>query len=111
MTQRLQPVVQQLVHVDQTGFLKGCCISENFAYAVEIVQACHKRKAQAIVLKLDFRKAFNSVAWDALDAILTAKGFPDLWQRWIHLLNISNQTAVVLNGVPGRWFNCKKAYC
>jgi hypothetical protein len=74
------------------------------------VQACHKRKAQAIVLKLDFRKAFDSIAWDALDAILPAKGFPDLWWRWIHLLNISGQTAVVLNGVSVGGSAAKKAY-
>jgi hypothetical protein len=55
-------------------------------------------------------KAFDSVAWDALDMILATKGFPDMWRRWIHLLNISSQTAVALNGVPGRWFSCKKAY-
>ncbi|CAL4971761.1 unnamed protein product [Urochloa decumbens] len=103
-----QPVVPQLVHCDQTGFLKGRCIAENLLYAAELVQCCHKRKARAVVLKLDFRKAFDSIDWSALLAILKAKGFPEQWCRWIHLLNVSSRTAVVQNGVPGKWIACKK---
>ncbi|CAN6342300.1 unnamed protein product [Urochloa humidicola] len=76
MTLRLQPWIPFVVHSDQTGFIKTRCIAENFLYAAEIVQCCHKRHAPTIVLKLDFTKAFDSVSWDAMDAILEAKGFP-----------------------------------
>lgn len=108
MTMRLQPVITSLVHSDQTGFIKGRCIAENLLYAAEIVQCCHKCNARAIVLKLDFRKAFDSVDWEALDCIMQAKGFPPQWSHWIHLLNVSSQTAVMLNGVPGKWIQCKR---
>ena len=108
MTLRLQPFIPHLVHSDQTGFIKGRCIAENFIYATEVVQCCHKRGASAIILKLDFRKAFDSVDWHALDAILLAKGFPARWRTWITNLNTSSQTAVVLNGVPGKWIQCRK---
>ena len=87
MTLRLQPFIPHLVHSDQTGFIKGRCIAENFIYATEVVQCCHKRGASAIILKLDFRKAFDSVDWHALDAILLAKGFPARWRTWITNLN------------------------
>uniref|UniRef100_A0A0A8ZXU4 Uncharacterized protein n=1 Tax=Arundo donax TaxID=35708 RepID=A0A0A8ZXU4_ARUDO len=43
LTTRLQQFISYLVHDNQTGFLKGKCISQNFVYAAEIVQACHKR--------------------------------------------------------------------
>ena len=76
MTTRLQQFIEVLVHADQTGFIKGRSISETFVYAAEIVQCCHKRKVPAVVLKLDFQKAFDSVSWRALDQILEAKGFP-----------------------------------
>jgi hypothetical protein len=49
-----------------------------------------------VVFKLDFRKAFDSISWDALDRILWAKGFSELWCSWVRMLN---QTAVLLNGV------------
>ena len=79
LTSRLQPLIPHLIHADQTGFIKGRSISENFVYAADIIQTCHKRKVPAVVLKLDFRKAFNWVSWLALDQVLDAKGFPPLW--------------------------------
>jgi len=56
--------------------LKGRSIAENFIYAADIVQACHKQ-APAIAPKLDFRNAFDSVSWQALDDILVAKVFSE----------------------------------
>jgi len=72
----LQPLIPSLVHLDQTGFIKGRSISENFIYAAELVQTCYKRRIPAVALKLDFGKAFDSIEWSALDAILEAKNFP-----------------------------------
>jgi hypothetical protein len=63
--------------MDQTEFIKGRSISENFVYATELVQHCHHRKHPTVVLKLDFAKAFDSVSWDSLMLILSARGFPD----------------------------------
>lgn len=101
MTTHLQKLIHHLVHADQTGFLKGRSIAKNFIYATELVQC-------SLVLKLDFRKAFNTVDWGALDAALTAKGFPERWHAWVRQLNLSSQTSILLNGVPGPWFQCRK---
>lgn len=105
---RLQAFIANLIHPDQTGFVRQRCITENFAYAAEIVQCYHKRKIPTVVLKLDFQKAFDSVQWSVLDSILAAKNFPALWRRWINNINSSSQTAILLNGVPGNWMQCKK---
>jgi hypothetical protein len=108
LTTRLQRQVSTLVDIDQTGFIKGQSISENFVYATELAQCCHKRKAATIVLKLYFAKAFDSVGWDSVLAILRARGFPDKWCDWIHQLQDTATSAVLLNGVPGRWISCRK---
>ena len=108
LTTRLQPLIPFLVHNDQSGFIKGRCISENFVYAADIIQTCHKRKMPAIVLKLDFRKAFDTVNWNALDAVLAAKGFPQLWHDWVLDLATTSQSAVLLNGRHGRWIQFRR---
>ena len=108
LTLRLKSLMPNLVHPDQTRFIFGRAIAENFVYAAGIVQACNKRSAPAAVFKLDFRKAFDSISWDVLDRILEAKGFPELWRAWVRNLNLSSQTAVLLNGVPGRWIQCRR---
>ncbi|KAK1626997.1 hypothetical protein QYE76_001312 [Lolium multiflorum] len=58
------------------GFIAGRSISENFVYAAEMVQCCSKRRAPALVIKLDFTKAFDSIDWASLRKILMARGFP-----------------------------------
>jgi hypothetical protein len=55
----LQRDIPRLIDVDQTGFIKGRSISENFIYALELVQCCNRQKLPTLVLKLDFAKAFD----------------------------------------------------
>jgi hypothetical protein len=59
MTTQLQRDIPRLIDVDQTGFIKGRSISENFIYALELVQCCNRQKLPTLVLKLDFAKAFD----------------------------------------------------
>uniref|UniRef100_A0A8I7B1C9 Reverse transcriptase domain-containing protein n=1 Tax=Hordeum vulgare subsp. vulgare TaxID=112509 RepID=A0A8I7B1C9_HORVV len=108
LASRAQPFIPLIIHHDQSGFIKGRSIADNFIYAADIVQTCFKRKKSTIVLKLDFHKAFDSVSWDALMATLKAKGFPSKWCDWIQNLNETSQSAVLLNGKPGPWIACKK---
>lgn len=106
LTNRLQTQIPNLVTADQTGFLKGQCISENSVYAAELLSCCHKRKVPTVVLKLDFRKAFDSVNWSSLDAILAARGFDHSWRGWVSSILSTGKTSILLNGVPGNWITC-----
>jgi hypothetical protein len=72
LTTRLQREIPKIIDIDQTGFIKGRSISENFVYAMELVQCCHRRKLPTLVLKLDFVKAFDSVKWSSLNAVMSA---------------------------------------
>jgi mannosylglycoprotein endo-beta-mannosidase len=108
LTARLQAEIPKLINIHQTGFVKGRSISDTFVYAVELVQTCHKRKRPAIVLKLDFAKAFDTVNWAGLTAVLQARGFDRRWIGWIQCLLSSSKSAVLVNGCPGPWINCKR---
>jgi hypothetical protein len=59
------------------------------------------------VLKLDFKKAFDSVNWEALDAVLRARGFGSTFRGWISAILSTGKTAVLLSGVPGPWIACR----
>ncbi|CAN6162275.1 unnamed protein product [Urochloa humidicola] len=108
LSTRLQAEIQQLIDLDQTGFIKGRTILDNFVYATELVQVCYKRKAPALVLKLDFAKAFDTVNWTSLIKILEARGFNSTWCQWIHQILSTSLTAVLVNGTPGPWFTCRR---
>lgn len=101
LTTRLQQQIAKLIDVDQTGFIKGRSISENFVLATELVQCCHKHRAPTLVIKLDFAKAFDLVNWSSLLKILDARGFSEKWSRWMELLLKTSRSAVLVNGVPG----------
>jgi hypothetical protein len=77
-------------------------------YAVELVQVCHKRKLPTLMLKLDFAKAFDTVNWEGLFAILKARGFEEVWIDWIRMILSSSKSVVLVNGCPGPWINCKR---
>lgn len=108
LTTRLQPLVPSLVGGDQSGFVLGRCLAKSFAYATDLLHCCYQRNATTIILKLDFHKAFDSVQWDSLIQILHCCGFSDKWCACILSLLDYGKTSVLLNGVPGRWINCRK---
>lgn len=81
---------------------------ENFIYAAELIQTCRKRQVPSIALTLDFRKAFDSIERTALERILDEKKIPLKWRQWIQNILTTSQTAVLLNGSPGKWITCKK---
>jgi hypothetical protein len=108
LTTRLQRQIPGLIDADQTGFIKGRSISENFVLATELVQCCHKRRAPTLVIKLDFVKVFDSVQWASLLSILQTRGFPDKWLAWMRELLTTSKSAVLLNRVSGPWISCKR---
>jgi hypothetical protein len=77
-------------------------------YAADILNCCHKRNAPTVAIKLDFAKAFDSINWESLIKILKHRGFPPKFCDWIQTLLNTGKTAILLNGVPGNWINCKQ---
>ena len=111
LTSRLQPFIPLLVHGNQSGCIRGRYFAENYVFAADLISSCHSRKRPTMIFKLDFRKAFDSVAWNALDKILVVCGFSQTFRGWIQKILHTGKTAILLNGIPGRWIPCKNGLC
>nr|GFA47727.1 hypothetical protein [Tanacetum cinerariifolium] len=67
-----------------------------------------KRNKQAMVFKVDFEKAYDSVRWDFVEDILRKFGFGDKWCTWIRSCLQSSRGSVIVNGSPTEEFQFYK---
>jgi len=101
LANRLAGRLSELVSSNQSAFVKGRCIHDNFLLVQQTARFLHQQKQPRILLKLDISKAFDSVSWPFLLEVLQRRGFGRKWRDMISGLLGSSSTRVLLNGVPG----------
>jgi hypothetical protein len=108
LANRLQKVIMRLIHENQYGFIKSRFIHDCLAWSYEYIHKCHKLIKEIIIHKLDFEKAFDMVEHSVMLDILKHKGFGEKWCSWIKHLLESGISSVMLIGVLGNYFKCKR---
>nr|GFB09432.1 RNA-directed DNA polymerase, eukaryota [Tanacetum cinerariifolium] len=91
------------------GFTFG--FFRHFWYLVEqdVYEAwCKTKKKQALIFKVDFEKAYDSVRWDYHDEVLCKFGFGEKWRRWIQCCLHSSRGSIIINGSPTEEFQFGK---
>nr|GEX28575.1 hypothetical protein [Tanacetum cinerariifolium] len=91
--------------------LIGCqykIIGKILANRLSLVFGDIARKAQLLMFKVDFNKAFDSVRWDHLDDILGKYGFGIKWRGWIRGCLQSSKASILVNGSPTDEFSFHK---
>ncbi|PNX63125.1 cysteine-rich receptor-like protein kinase, partial [Trifolium pratense] len=72
-----------VIAASQTAFVQGRQILDGILVANEVVDEARKTKKELLLFKVDFEKAYDSVDWGYLDAVMGRMGFPTLWRKWI----------------------------
>lgn len=70
LARRLAPRLQEIVAPNQSAFIRGRFIHDNFRAVQLAYRWLHSRKFPAVLLKIDIAKAFDSVAWPFLLEVL-----------------------------------------
>ncbi|KAM0840742.1 hypothetical protein ACQ4PT_059458 [Festuca glaucescens] len=95
---RLSSRMKELVSPSQNAFIKKRSIHDNFIYVQSQAKAFRQSKTPAIMLKLDIEKAFDTVSWEFLLAVLEARGFSQRCRDLIASLLASSSTKILVNG-------------
>ena len=101
LASRLSPLLDGLVEANQSAFVKGRSLHDNFCYVQLAARALHARRTLRLLLKVDIAKAFDMVSWPFLLEVLAHLGFSQCWRDWISLILSASSSRVMLNGVPG----------
>ncbi|KAL0451455.1 UNVERIFIED_CONTAM: hypothetical protein Slati_1123600 [Sesamum latifolium] len=84
LVQRISGVLDKLISPSQNTFVPRRSIGDNILLAQELFSGYNKaRLLPQCALKVDLRKAYDTVEWDYFLATLKMFGFPKLFTHWI----------------------------
>lgn len=98
ITKRLEFFLPDLIHEDQTGFVKGRQTQDNIRRTLHIIDHINKHHTSAALISLDAEKAFDRVSWDFLYKVLERMGFNDKFIKCIKVLYTDPSAKVKING-------------
>ncbi|KAL2235700.1 UNVERIFIED_CONTAM: hypothetical protein Sindi_1302200 [Sesamum indicum] len=105
IVQRLSMVLDKIISPCQGAFIPGRSIGDNIMLAQELFTGYNQaRLPPRCALKVDIRKAYNTVEWDFLLAVLQLFGFPLTFTRWIEECVTTTSFSIGLNGNPHGFF-------
>ena len=90
--------MRNLVHPDQSGYIKGRYIGTNIRTIADIIDFTQEKGIEGIILLVDFEKAFDSVRWSFLKKTLNKFGFGDNFIKWIDTIYTNPESTVLNNG-------------
>ncbi|KAL2230755.1 UNVERIFIED_CONTAM: hypothetical protein Sindi_1669900 [Sesamum indicum] len=105
IVQRLSVIMDKLTSPCQAAFVPGRSIGDNIMLAQEIFTGYNQsRLPPRCALKVDIRKAYDTMDWDFLRAVMEMFGFPITFVKWIQECVTTPSFSVGLNGKPHGFF-------
>ena len=95
---RLRIHLDAIVPYTQTGFIPGRSITENILLINDALHYARRRCPEAIVLSLDFAKAYDRVQWPFLFETLLTMGFGTRFCNAIRKIYQQRSTRLIING-------------
>ncbi|KAK3220389.1 hypothetical protein Dsin_014359 [Dipteronia sinensis] len=104
LANRLKKVMDSIIGPTQMAFVKGHQIIDSVVIAEEIIHSWKRDESGGLLLKLDFKKAYNSVDHDFLEAMMVQMGFGTRWRNWMRCCVFSPLMSILVNGSPTKQF-------
>jgi hypothetical protein len=105
---RIKDTLAKFISTEQFGFLKDRLIFDAVGIAQECLHSAKLRKMNAVILKLDLKRAYDSVSWQFLHLLFDQIGLDWNVSKWIMGCITSVNTTVLVNGTPTDFFKCHR---
>ena len=102
---RIKGVLNDIIDHDQTGFVPGRDISTNIRKALDLIQYTELKQIEAMLISVDFEKAFDHVNYQAMFKILQYFGLGPKYIEWVKVLFKSFNLAVANAGHISRFIS------
>ena len=83
---RIQSVLPEIIHPDQSGFMKERRAALVIRKVLDMITLCKRKNLDALLICLDYMKAFDRVEFVSIKGSLEMFGFPEFITKWIGIL-------------------------
>ncbi|XP_039050258.1 uncharacterized protein LOC120191366 [Hibiscus syriacus] len=96
---RLVGYLPEMIAPNQSAFVRGRNIESNTLLAQELVRGYERSSiSPRCAIKADLQKAFDSLSWKFLLAVLKGLGLPEQFRGWIEACVMDSRFSIILNG-------------
>ena len=90
------------------AFIRRRQIHDGLPITLETVQWMKAMRKAAVLLKLDFQKAYNMIRWEFIDHTMERMSFGDIWRKWMKGCITTVSMSILVNGSPTKPFYLPK---
>jgi ribonuclease HI len=109
LADRLAVIAPKIVSEHQRGFIKDRHIYECIGIASEAINLLDKKSFGGnMAMKIDIKKAFDTLDWGFLLRVLKSFGFNSVFCDWISTILQSAKLSFLVNGKAVGFFNCSR---
>ena len=105
---RLKHTLNDLIHEDQTGFIKGRHMSENIRKVIEMIEYLEDEDLSGLIMTIDFEKAFDKIEWNFIFKTLEYFNFGNKFINYVKLLYNDSNSCCVNNGWSSELFRLQR---
>ena len=108
IAERLKKSLNPIISNCRTGFIKGRFISDSTRLVYDLLHATETKNIAALLMLIDFEKAFDSLSWKFLYNVLEFFGYSINFIKWIKLFNTDITAYVIQCGFLSKPINIRR---